>query len=67
MSQFMVVNRPATYDEDGTLLEPALLRLDYASKVSALALLLKCLGLLDGKACSEAPVKALVGVDLGRV
>jgi hypothetical protein len=67
MSQFMVMSRPATYDEDGTLIEPARLRLDYSSKVRALELLMRYNRMLDGKAPAETVVKALIGVDISRI
>jgi hypothetical protein len=67
ISAFMVVTKPATYDEDGTLIEAAQMRLDYASKVRALALLLRYHGMLNGQGQTETPVKALVGVDVSRI
>jgi hypothetical protein len=67
ISQFMVVTKPATYAEDGTLIEAAHLRMDYASKCRALELLMRYHGLLDGKSQAEPVVKALVGVDIGRI
>jgi hypothetical protein len=68
VSQFMVVTRPATYDEHGTLIEPAHLRLDYHAKVAALCLLMRYHGLLDGQqGQTQTPVKALVGVDISQL
>lgn len=67
MSEFMVVQKPATYDEDGTLIEPASLRLDYAAKVKTLELLLRFHGMLNGQAQTEQPVKALIGVDVSQI
>jgi hypothetical protein len=63
----MTVTRPATFDVDGNLVEPMRARLDYSSKVKAIELLLRYNGLLNGKAQTEPVVKALVGVDIGRI
>src|SRR5262249_44768990 len=67
LSQFLVVRRPATYDDDGILIESARLRLDYSSKVKALELLMRYNRMLDEKAPSDVHIKALVGVDIGRI
>jgi hypothetical protein len=64
---FMVQTRAATYDTDGTLLEPMQTRLDYAAKVRALELLMKYLGMFDRKAQGEPVVKALISVDISRI
>jgi phage terminase small subunit len=64
---FMVQTRAATYDTDGTLLEPMQTRLDYAAKVRALELLMKYNGMFDRKAQGEPVVKALIGVDISRI
>jgi hypothetical protein len=67
MSEFMVMSRPATYDQEGTLIEPAHLRLDYSAKVRALELLMRYHGMFSGQVHPEPVIKALVGVDISRI
>ena len=67
MNTFMVVTKPATYDEDGTKLDAMHVRLDYTSKVRALELLMRYNRMLEDKAPVEVTVKALVGIDVSRI
>jgi Terminase small subunit len=67
MNQFMVVTKPATYDEDGTKLDDMHVRLDYTSKTRALELLMRYNRMLEDKAPVEVTVKALVGVDVSLI
>lgn len=67
MNTFMVVTKPATFDEDGTKLDHMHVRLDYSSKVRALELVMRYNRMLEEKAPVDITIKALVGVDISRI
>jgi len=66
-SHHMVVTREEQFDENGSSIRQAQLRLDYSAKVRALELLMRYHGMLHDKPVAEVTVKALIGVDLNRI